>query len=61
MTSPVQDINEHAKVVGDVLSTGVAAGSLVGILPEISAVCAIVWYGIRIYESDTVQRLLGRK
>jgi hypothetical protein len=49
------------KVAGDVLSTGVAAGSLMGILPEISAVCAIVWYGIRIWESETVKGLFNRK
>jgi hypothetical protein len=61
MADPVQDINESMKVAGDVLSTGVAAGSLMGVLPEISAVCAIVWYGIRIWESETVKGLFNRK
>jgi hypothetical protein len=30
-------------------------------LPSIAALFTIVWTGIRIYETDTVQRLLGKE
>ena len=40
-------------------STGIAA--LVTWLPPIAAVFTIVWYGIRIWESDTVQSLRKKR
>jgi hypothetical protein len=30
-------------------------------LPAVSALLSIIWIAIRIYETDTVQRLVGRK
>jgi hypothetical protein len=30
-------------------------------LPSIAALFTILWTGIRIWETDTVQRILGRK
>jgi hypothetical protein len=30
-------------------------------LPPVASLFTIVWLGLRIYESDTVQGLLGRK
>lgn len=35
--------------------------ALIGWLPAVSAVLAIAWYGIQIYESKTVQDWLNRK
>jgi hypothetical protein len=32
-----------------------------GWIPEIGAFLPIVWYGIKIYETETVQQLLGKK
>ena len=52
---------ETAKAVGDVLSIGTVIGTLAGLLPSIAAMFTIVWTSIRIYETDTVQRLLRRK
>lgn len=34
---------------------------LIGWLPTIAALLPAVWWSIRIYETDTVQRLLRRK
>jgi hypothetical protein len=36
-------------------------GTLVEFLPAVSAVLSIVWVAIRIYETDTVKKLLNRK
>jgi hypothetical protein len=36
-------------------------GTLLDILPAVAAVFTIIWTAIRIYETDTVQRLLGRE
>lgn len=52
---------EGAKLVVDAVAAGTTLGALVGILPAIAAIFTIVWTGIRIYETDTVQSLIGRK
>jgi len=36
-------------------------GTLAGLLPAIAALFTIIWTGIRIYETDTVQRWMGKK
>jgi len=36
-------------------------GTLTDMLPSIAALFTIVWTGIRIWETDTVQNLFGRK
>ena len=36
-------------------------GTLVELLPAVSAVLSIIWVAIRIYETDTVQKLVNRK
>lgn len=36
-------------------------GTLVEFLPAVSALLSIVWAAIRIYETETVKRLMGRK
>ena len=54
-------IDETTKNVVDVLSVATVVGTLVDMLPSIAAVFTIVWTAIRIYETDTVQGLFGRK
>lgn len=49
------------KHVGDAVSVAVVLGALASWLPPIAALLTIVWTGIRIYETKTVGRLLGRK
>ena len=36
-------------------------GTLVEFLPAVSAILSIVWVAIRIYETETVQKLVSRK
>jgi len=54
------NINEHTKHVIDWTSIGIALGTLMQILPSIAAALSIVWSLIRIYETKTVQRWLGK-
>jgi hypothetical protein len=60
MFKHVSEINEHTKHVIDWTSIGIVLGSLVQILPSIAAALSIVWTVIRIYETKTVQRWLGK-
>ena len=52
-------MSEHhdtVKHVLDALSFLTVIGTLVEMLPSIAALFTIVWTGIRIWETDTVQR-----
>jgi hypothetical protein len=53
--------HETAKAVTDAVSVVTVVGTLMEILPAVAAVFTIVWTGIRIYETETIQRLLGKK
>jgi hypothetical protein len=53
--------HETAKHVVDALSIMTVVGTLMEMLPSVAAIFTIVWTGIRIWETDTVQSLLGRK
>ena len=54
-------LNESTKHVIDGLSLVTVLGALVDVLPAIAALFTIIWTGIRIYETDTIQQLLGKK
>ena len=54
-------MEEPTKQVIDVISFGTVIGTVSAILPPRSALFTIVWVGIRIWETDTVQELVGRK
>jgi len=56
-----EDIDGTAKHVLDALSVVTVVGTLVNILPSIAALFTIVWTGIRIWETQTVQGLLSRE
>jgi len=51
---------EGIKHVGDAVSIVTVVGTLANVLPAIAAMFTIIWTGIRIYETDTVQKLLGK-
>ena len=51
---------EPTKQVMDVVSVFTVVGTLGDILPPLAALVTIVWTGIRIYETETVQRWLGK-
>jgi hypothetical protein len=53
--------SETAKHVVDALSILTVVGTLVEMLPSVAAIFTIVWTGIRIWETETVQNLFGRK
>ena len=57
----MSDSHETAKHVVDALSIMTVVGTLIEMLPSIAAVFTIVWTGIRIWETETVQNLFGRK
>jgi len=53
--------SETAKTVVDALSILTVVGTLVEMLPSVAAIFTIVWTGIRIWETETVQNLFGKK
>lgn len=53
--------SEAVKTVGDVASVAAMLGSLGAILPPLAALFTIVWTGIRIYETKTVQDIVRNK
>lgn len=57
---PFDHLSNSAKHWGDGLSVLTVVGTLADMLPSIAAILTIVWTGIRIYETRTVQRLLGK-
>ena len=61
MKDIIEHVSEPAKHVVDALSILTVLGTLVEILPAIAALLSIVWSLLRIYESKTVQRWLGKK
>ena len=53
-------MDENTKHLLDTASIATVVGTLAGILPAIAALFTIIWTSIRIYESNTVQKLLNR-
>ena len=56
-----EDMSEPTKHIVDLASMTTLLGTLIGLLPNITAFLTFVWMCIRIYETDTVQSILGRK
>ena len=52
---------ETLKHIIDGASILTVIGTLVEFLPAVSAVLSIVWVAIRIYETDTIKKLMNRK
>ena len=55
-----QQTVQQIKVGGDVASVGTLVATLTNYLPNVAAIVTIVWTVIRIYETETVQKLLER-
>ena len=49
-----------SKATLDLIAIGTTVGSVSEILPPVAAIFTIVWTAIRIYETETMQRILGR-
>jgi hypothetical protein len=56
----MEHLQESTKHVLDGASVVTAVGTVMQILPSIAAVFTIVWTAIRIYETKTIQKLLGK-
>lgn len=52
---------ESTKTLVDGLSVVTVIGTLGEVLPPLAALFTLVWTVIRIYETQTVQRLLGKE
>ena len=52
-------MDEHTKDMIDVAAASTAVASLATWLPPAASLLTIVWLGIRIYESNTVQSIFN--
>jgi len=57
----LNNIDESSKHVIDAASIFTAVGSVLHWLPEVAALFTIIWTGIRIYETKTVQAWVKRR
>jgi peptidoglycan biosynthesis protein MviN/MurJ (putative lipid II flippase) len=48
-------VPDAVKASADVLSVGVAVGTVAQLLPHLAALLTIIWTLIRIFETETVQ------
>ena len=53
-------LSDSTKHAGDLLSLGVVLATIAEWLPSVAALLTIVWTLIRIWETRTVQKLVGR-
>ena len=61
MNDPFINMDEASKHIMDVFSIATVLGTLADMLPSIAALFTIIWTGIRIYETKTIQNLIGKK
>jgi hypothetical protein len=52
---------EATKDMVDLLAASTGVLSLASYLPPLASLFTIIWLGLRIFESPTVQRLIGRR
>ena len=57
---PHEHLTDATKHIIDGASIATAVGTMMQLLPAIAALFTIVWTVIRIYETKTVQKLLGK-
>jgi len=56
-----EHLTDATKHIIDGVSVVTVLGTLAQILPPLAALFTIIWTCIRIYETKTVQKLLGKK
>jgi len=54
-------VTEETKEAVDVLAASTGVMSLAAWLPPVASLFTIVWLGLRIYESETVQKIVHKK
>jgi hypothetical protein len=52
---------ELSKGTGDVISFSVLGMTLMNAIPDVAAIVSLLWMVIRLFETDTVRKLLKRK
>jgi hypothetical protein len=52
--------HETAKTTVDAISIVTVVGTLAEVLPAVAALFTIIWTALRIFETDTIQKLLGK-
>jgi hypothetical protein len=58
MNTPITEMSGGLKHTIDVASFATLLGAIVNFLPSIAAGLTVLWTAIRIYETETVQRLI---
>ena len=53
-------MQEEAKTIVDGIAVSGGIASIVGWLPDITALLTIIWLSLRIWESDTVQSWMDK-
>ena len=53
-------MTDSEKTMIDAASVFTVVGTIMDVLPAIAAAFTIIWTVIRIYETDTVQKLFGK-
>lgn len=61
MKNLIDHLPDGLKFALDALSFTALLGSLISVLPAVASLLTILWTVIRIYETETVQRLVKRK
>tara|TARA_R100000951_G_scaffold26255_1_gene22264 strand:- start:165 stop:338 length:174 start_codon:yes stop_codon:yes gene_type:complete len=54
-------MNEETKVVIDVAAGSVTVTAMMDIVPEATALLSLAWVCVRLWETETVKFLTGRK
>ena len=54
-------VTEESKQAVDVFAASTGVMSLAAWLPPVASIFTIIWLGIRIYESETVQKIVHKK
>lgn len=54
-------MTEDAKQAIDIVAASTALGTMVAWLPPLASLFTCVWMAIRIFESESIQNLLGKK
>lgn len=53
-------MGNEAKTVADAAAVVTTVGTMMEFLPALASIFTIIWLGIRIWESPTVQGLVGK-
>lgn len=53
-------MNDHVKTGIDFAAAGTAVAAIAQLLPSIAALFTILWYAVRLWETETVRKLTGR-